>query len=174
MTTSLYDLSVATYLQTIGGSIVVLEKGAGFASANGIDPDELVQTRLSEDMWPLHNQIVSIVHQSVGAVKALRSGTFSPPSGYPENMDYAGLQDFLREGYAALEAETPDAINALADNPVVFRFAAVEIPFTAVDFVLSFSLPNFYFHAATAYDLLRMRGVPLSKRHYLGRLRSCT
>jgi hypothetical protein len=39
-------------------------------------------------------------------------------------------------------------------------------------FLLSFSLPNFHFHAVTAYDILRTRGVPLGKRDYEGRLRT--
>ncbi len=48
----------------------------------------------------------------------------------------------------------------------------MEIPFTAENFVLSFSLPNFYFHATTAYDILRMKGVPLGKLDYLGQMRA--
>ena len=43
--------------------------------------------------------------------------------------------------------------------------------FTAEDFLLSFSQPNFYFHCATAYDILRMKGVPVGKRDFLGRVR---
>ena len=36
---------------------------------------------------------------------------------------------------------------------------------------MSFSLPNFHFHATTAYDILRMKGVPIGKRDYLGQMR---
>ena len=36
---------------------------------------------------------------------------------------------------------------------------------------MSFSLPNFYFHATTAYDILRTNGVPLGKRDFMGRLK---
>ena len=43
--------------------------------------------------------------------------------------------------------------------------------FLAEDFLLSFSQPNFYFHAATAYDVLRMKGVPVGKRDFMGRVR---
>jgi hypothetical protein len=45
------------------------------------------------------------------------------------------------------------------------------MPFTAEGFLLSFSLPNFYFHATTAYDILRTKGAPLGKRDFLGALR---
>ena len=49
-----------------------------------------------------------------------------------------------------------------------------KLPFTAEGFILSFSLPNFYFHAATAYDLLRMKGAPFGKRDFLGAMRMKT
>jgi uncharacterized protein len=45
------------------------------------------------------------------------------------------------------------------------------MPFTAEGFLLSFSLPNFYFHATTAYAILRMKGVPIGKRDYIGQMR---
>ena len=54
---------------------------------------------------------------------------------------------------------------------MAFEMGGRRIPFTAEGFVLSFSLPNFHFHAATTYDMLRMRGVPLGKRDYMGALR---
>jgi hypothetical protein len=46
-----------------------------------------------------------------------------------------------------------------------------QADFTAENFLLSFSQPNFYFHATTAYAILRWKGVPLGKRDYTGRLR---
>jgi hypothetical protein len=42
----------------------------------------------------------------------------------------------------------------------------------AETFILSFSLPNFHFHAVTAYDILRSRGVPIGKRDYERRPRT--
>ena len=35
---------------------------------------------------------------------------------------------------------------------------------------MSFSLPNFFFHATTAYDILRHNGAPLGKRDFMGKL----
>jgi hypothetical protein len=68
---------------------------------------------------------------------------------------------------SALSAET---VNTWEGNDVSFKIGDRVLPFTAVGFLLSFSLPNFYFHATTAYDILRMKGVPLGKRDFLGRL----
>jgi hypothetical protein len=52
-----------------------------------------------------------------------------------------------------------------------FQMRDFRMPFTAEDFLLSFSQPNFYFHAATAYDILRMKGVAVGKRDFMGKLR---
>ena len=71
----------------------------------------------------------------------------------------------------SLQMCQPDAINAREGAEVVFEFRKNRLLFTAEGFLLSFSLPNFYFHATTAYDILRSKGVPLGKRDYLGALR---
>ena len=54
---------------------------------------------------------------------------------------------------------------------MIFQLGERKLPFIVKDFLLTFSLPNFHFHAATAYDILRLKGVPLGKRDYLGRMR---
>jgi len=54
---------------------------------------------------------------------------------------------------------------------VIFKLGPNSMPFVAEDFILTFSLPNFYFHATTAYDILRSKGVPLGKKDFLGRMR---
>ena len=63
-------------------------------------------------------------------------------------------------------------MNAFSGRPMVFRIGEREIPFSSDSFVLSFSLPNFFFHATTTYAILRKHGVALGKRDYLGQLRT--
>ena len=105
-----------------------------------------------------------------GAMEALKSGVFNPP-GRAGPLDYAALQNLVTEAKGKLEALKPDDVNALEGKDVAFQFGETKIPFTAETFVLSFSLPNFHFHATTAYDILRSRGVPVGKRDYMGRMR---
>ena len=64
-----------------------------------------------------------------------------------------------------------DTVEALEERELMFKFGEFKMPFTAVGFVLSFSLPNLHFHATTAYDILRMKGVPVGKRDYTGPMR---
>jgi hypothetical protein len=170
MTTSLYDLAVGSYLQIVGAAEGWLNKGATHCAEHGIDLTDVVQTSLYPDMANFHFQAVSVAHHSLGAIKGIQSGAFGPPTGYPET-DFAGLQALISGTLAELKALDADAINSLAGGKVIFKLGANEIPFTSENFVLSFSLPNVYFHATTAYDILRMQGVPIGKRDFLGQLR---
>ena len=70
-----------------------------------------------------------------------------------------------------MTAWTPEAVNALGGKDVIFALGDRKLPFVAEGFLMSFSLPNFYFHATTAYDILRTNGVPLGKRDFMGRMK---
>ncbi|WP_439106095.1 DUF1993 domain-containing protein [Congregibacter sp.] len=170
MTVSLYELTVESYLQTLGGAKGVLERGAEFAASNDTNPDDFVNLRMRDDMAPLSFQVISIWHHSLGAVNGMREGLFQPPPLKP-GLDYAGLQGLVDEALAGVGEVSREEMEQLADKPMVFRIGEREVPFTMSNFAMSFSLPNFYFHATTMYDLLRMQGVPLGKMAYLGPLR---
>ena len=70
-------------------------------------------------------------------------------------------------GTPASDIETASRIG----QPMQFRFRDFAKDFHAEDFLLSFSQPNFYFHTATAYDILRQKGLDVGKRDFMGRLR---
>ena len=170
MAFSLYDASVANYLQILGAVAGYMEKGAAHFKEKGANVEEVVETRLFDDMLPFRFQIVSVAHHSRGAMAAVQKGVFSPEMGKPD-LKYADLQKMVADATSALTALTPDAVNALAGRDMAFQFGERKMPFTAEDFLMSFSLPNFFFHATTAYDILRHKGVPLGKRDFMGKLR---
>ena len=87
--------------------------------------------------------------------------------------DMAGREWFrqrIEDAATDLRAMEASEIDAMAEKPVTFRIGDMEIPFTAEGFVLSFSLPNLYFHTTTTYAILRAAGVPLGKRDFLGQM----
>lgn len=170
MSTSLYELSVGCYVQTLGGIAGCLERGAKHFAEKGIDPNEIVETRLFPDMLPFRFQVQAVAHHSLGTIEAIKAGTFLPPSNLPAH-DYKGLQALITDTAAALKKLTPADVNALGGKDIIFQMRELKLPFTAENFVMSFSLPNFHFHATTTYDILRTKGVPLGKRDYMGQLR---
>jgi hypothetical protein len=170
MAITLYDVSVTSFLQTLGAVSGYLTKGLKWATENGHDPQAIVETRLCGDMLPFSFQIVSVVHHSQGAIEAAKTGAFYPPGAAGE-LDYAGLQALVAGAITSLQAETPEAINALEGKAVAFHLGERKMPFLAEGFLMSFSLPNLHFHATTGYDILRQKGAPLGKRDYMGAIK---
>jgi len=170
MAFSLYDATVANYLQILGAVGGFLDKSLTYFREKGIDPAEIVEARLTPDMLPLRFQIVSVAHHSRSAMEAAKNGVFSPPSGKMD-LDYAGLQALVTEARNELSGLTPEDVNALVGRDVTFKVGDRVLPFTAEGFLMSFSLPNFFFHATTAYDILRHKGAPLGKRDFIGKMK---
>lgn len=169
MALSLYDVTVPSFLQVLNSVAGYLDKGLSFCSEQKIEPAELVASRLHPDMLPFSFQILSVAHHSLGAIEGAKQGLFQPPARL--DLDYAGLQKHIADTIIRVQEVKPDDVNALQGRDMVFKVADRTMPFTCENFLLSFSLPNFYFHATTGYDILRMKGVPLGKRNYLGQLR---
>ncbi|MEM9531061.1 MAG: DUF1993 domain-containing protein [Pseudomonadota bacterium] len=170
MSLSLYDVSVATSMQVLGGVQGFLAKARGHAEENGLDLDELASSRLIDDMLGFGFQILSVVHHSLGSIEGVYSGEFRPPQG-PYDLNWEAAEAKVSDSLEALGRYAEDEVNAHLDGDVTFIVGERQVPFSAQGFVLSFSHPNLYFHSATAYDLLRMRGVPLGKRDFMGPLR---
>ncbi len=172
MTISLYDATVPSFLQVLASAAGYLDKGLAYCAEQKIDPNDIVEARIHPDMLPFRFQIQSVVHHSLGAIEGVKQGLFKP--GGPEAPDFGSLQKIVTDAAAALKAVSPGEVNQLEGKEVIFQLGERKMPFTAEGFLLSFSLPNFYFHATTAYDILRMKGVVLGKRNFLGQLRMKT
>jgi hypothetical protein len=169
--TSLYDLSVPTFLQTVTAVGDLIERAATYCVEAGRNPDDFVDERLIDDMAPFHFQIECVAHHSVWALKAVQNGAFEPPS-LVGSVPFAELQAMIAQAEAALKVLTPDEINSCAQKHLDLQIGPRRLAFTSETFLLSFSLPNFFFHAVTAYNILRTRGVPVGKRDYEGQLRT--
>jgi hypothetical protein len=172
MAISLYDLSVPTFLQTVSAVAGFLDRAAAHCAETAADPDDFVDARLFNDMAPFHFQIEALSHHSVFWVEAVKTGVFAPPA-LVGPIPFAGLRAMIGNAQAALQAYTPDEINSCSGKALDLQIGPRRLAFSTPEtFFLSFSLPNFHFHAVTAYDILRTRGVPLGKRDYEGRLRT--
>ena len=107
---------------------------------------------------------------SLGSIEGVRRGVFSPDTTPPPDT-FATLETRVTETLSALEAIDPAEIESFIGRNMRFEKGSFRLEFSAEDFLLSLSLPNFYFHAATAYDILRWKGAPIGKRDFMGRLR---
>ncbi|MGZ3402978.1 MAG: DUF1993 domain-containing protein [Phenylobacterium sp.] len=170
MAASFHDLSAATFLQTVSAVADFLDRAADYAQGRGGDIERLVNERLFFDMAPLHFQIEALCHHSLWGMEAVKTGVFDPP-GLRGAMPFAELQAMTRETQAGLRALDPAEVNSWAGRDLDLQIGPRRLAFTSESYILSFALPNFHFHAAIAYAILRTNGAPIGKRDYEGHLR---
>lgn len=187
MATTLYDLSVPTFLQTLRALAGVMDRAAAHCAATGADPDDFVPARLYPDMAPFHFQIEAVKNHAVWGLEAVKTGVFAAPP-LAGAVPFAELQVMVDEAVAALEAHSPEEVNSWsgkdldiviyqpldADNATTSGWGPQTLALTPATYLLSYTLPNFYFHAVTAYNILRIRGVPIGKYHFQGQIRTRT
>jgi uncharacterized protein len=170
MAFSLYDATVPTFQQTIGAALKLLDKAEAFCAETGLEPAEMVNAKLADDMLPFGYQVKSICAHSAGAIKGVHAGVFSPDM-TPWPKDIAGLKTALTSALAEIDAVSPGDLNGVVGHDMAFVMGERRMDFTAEDFLMSFSIPNFYFHATTAYAIMRSKGVKIGKMDFMGRPR---
>ncbi|RYI15384.1 MAG: DUF1993 domain-containing protein, partial [Acetobacteraceae bacterium] len=165
----------------------VLTRAARHCVETGANPDDLVPARLHHDMAPFHFQIETLRNHSVWGLEAVKTGLFTPPP-LAGAVPFTALQAVVSQAITTLEALTPGEVNSWSgknldievyrpvdeENASKSAWGPRNLAFTPETFLLSYSIPNFYFHAVTAYAILRTRGVPIGKGDYEGRLRTRT
>lgn len=167
MALSLYDISVPVFSRGLGQLSHVLDKGLAHAQASGIDPVELVNARLAPDMFTLAGQVQSASDAS--KLGTARLAGITAPSFPDTETTYAELQARVAKTIEFLQGVDRTLIDGAEAREITMKVRGNELKFTAERYLLQFALPNFFFHVTTAYDVLRHRGVALSKLDYLGR-----
>ncbi|SDB39141.1 DUF1993 domain-containing protein [Bauldia litoralis] len=167
MTLSLHQASVTVYLRLLNQLSATLDKAAAHAEAGKIEPSALLDARLFPDMWPFSRQVQAATNHAFRGVARLAGLPI------PEITDAAASFDDLKqrvaETLAFIESADPAAVDAGADREITFPLGSRQATLSGTDYFLHFSLPNFYFHLTTAYNILRTNGVPLVKDDFVGR-----
>lgn len=167
MSFDLFAAVVPQYRRMLGNLQNLIDAASAQIGELGLAEADIVGARLIEDMLPFAYQVKSVAVHSFGAIEGVRRGTFSPDLSEP-GARFADFAAQIAAADAGLATVTADELNALVGQPMQFVFRNYVADFTADTFLVSFSVPNFYFHLTTAYDLLRMKGVKVGKRDYLG------
>lgn len=167
---TLYAAIIPSYLQILSSMRGLIDEAESFCRKKGLSPDLLIEARLADDMHSFAYQVKSTAVHAIGAIDGVRAGVFSPDNATPPSS-FGEMRIRIEETRSALELITVEEMESFIGRAMRFEAGERRLEFLAEDFLLSFSQPNFYFHATTAYDILRMKGVAVGKRHFLGPLR---
>ncbi len=156
MAISFYDLSVPTFLQTVRAVGGFLDRAVIHSAEAEVDPDDIVEARLSPDMAPFHFQIEALIHHSVWGLEAVKTGVFAPPL-LIGAMPFPYFRTMVAEAVSALEAFIPKEVNNWSGKKLNIELNRPRdedgawtpwdprnLSFTSETFLLSFSLPNFH------------------------------
>jgi hypothetical protein len=166
MPLSMYQASVPAFLQQLTALAGVLDKAEAYARARTIDPGVLLEARLFPDMFPLVRQVQITCDFAKGASARL-AGLDVPV--YPDvEQSFVELQARIRKTVEFLRTIKPEQIDGSEGRAVTIRIAGNPVTFQGQPYLVNFVLPNFYFHATTAYAILRHNGVDLGKRDFIG------
>ena len=166
MSLSMYRLSIPAFVRGFGVLSAYLDKADAHAQANGLEPEILVQARLSPDMLPLAGQVQRASDTSKNAI--VRLAGISAPSFPDTETTFAELRQRIDDTLDFFVGVEPGQLEDSAAREVVLKFGKLQATLTGEEYLLTFVLPNFYFHLATAHGILRHQGVQIGKLDYLG------
>lgn len=163
---SLYAFSIPTYQQILGGMLNVMDKTLAQANAKKWDHSFVCNDRLHPDMFNFARQVQSFADHAAGSSLRLAGKEANLPPRDETNLE--GLRERIVKALAMVNSVTAADVDAHADKDITFPMGPRQVTMKGKEYMMHFALPNFYFHATTAYDILRHRGVEIGKRDFLG------
>jgi uncharacterized protein len=164
---SFYDSAVPAYLQMLKSLSAILDKAEAHCSARKIQPEVLLSARLFPDMLPFSKQIQ--LASDFAAKGCARLSHVEVPSTPDTETGFGELKQRLASTIAYLNDFKSSQFEGADSRDVVFPIGPDKtMTLKGQQFLSHFSLPNFYFHAATAHGILRHNGVEIGKRDFMG------
>jgi hypothetical protein len=162
---SLYDVSIPTYRRGLQNLASFLDKAEAHAKASAVDLATYTEARLIADMHPFTRQ-VQIASDAAKGGAARLAGVEAPKMEDTETT-FPELKQRIAATIAFLDTVSKARVDERDGATIELPLPGGMMTFVAPDFLMRFSLPNFFFHVITAYALLRAKGVPLGKMDFL-------
>ena len=166
MAITMYQASAPVFIKLLGNLKAILEKAAAHAAAKKIDESVFANARLYPDMLPLSAQ-VQIASDMARGTMARLSGA-EPPAVEDKEKTLAELISRIDTAVAYVRSFEAAQIDGSQTRQITRKLRGNQVTFTGVDYLLTFAMPNFYFHVTTTYAILRHSGVELGKGDFLG------
>jgi hypothetical protein len=165
MAISMYQASAPVFIKLLGNLKAILEKAAAHAAAKKIDESVLVNARLYPDMLPLSAQVQIASDMARGTMARLAGA--EPSAIEDKEKTLAELMARIDTAVAHVRSFQPAQIDGTETRQITRKLGGNTMTFTGLDYLLTFAMPNFYFHVTTTYAILRHNGVELGKGDFL-------
>ena len=166
MSLSMYQASVPRLVNLLSNLSGILDKAQAHVDARKIDVSALMNARLFLDMYPFAKQ-VQIACDKARSVVGRLAGV-EVPVYEDDEQTLAKLKVRIARTIAFMRSVAPQQIDGTEDKEIVLPVTGKETRYSGMQLLLGHSLPNVYFHATTAYNILRHNGVEIGKRDFLG------
>lgn len=167
MSLTMYDASVPVFRQILTSLGAILSKAESHATERKIEPVALLQARLFPDMLALTRQIQIAADFAKGACARLAG--VEVPKYEDTEQSFADLQARLAKTIAFIDSLPKAQIVGSEAREVNTSAGPNSKTFTGQVYLTQYALPQFFFHATTAYDILRHNGVEIGKRDFMGK-----
>lgn len=169
MPLTMSSASLPVFEQILGALDAILDKAEAHATARKIAPEVLLQARLYPDMFHFTRQVQITCDFAMRTVARL-SGV-EPVKMEDHEKTFAEVKKRIRAARDHVASADRAAIDASADRDITFPMGPDKVTMKGSAYLSHFALPNFYFHATTAYAILRENGVELGKRDFMGQFK---
>jgi hypothetical protein len=162
----MHQVSVPVFVRALRVVSDLLAKAEAHVEEHGMVPDAMISARLADDMLPLSAQVQRASDTSKMSVERL-TGVAAPK--FEDNeTSFQQLQERISKTIAYLDSVGPEQFEQSEAREIKLNFGAFQPEFKGDEYLLTFALPNFFFHVVTVHDILRNQGVAVGKRDFLG------
>jgi hypothetical protein len=162
----MYQASAPRFINILGNLSVILDKAQAHIDEHKIDETFLTGYRLFPDMLPMTKQVQIACDTAKGVIARL-AGVEIPV--FEDNeKTLAELKARIAKTVAFIKTVNPEQIDGTEEKAIVIKRGDKETHYKGMQFLLGHATPNFYFHVATTYNILRHNGIQIGKRDYLG------
>jgi len=165
---AMYAFSVPVFARTLGNLSAILGKGAAYAEQKKFDPAVMLAMRLAPDMYPLLMQVRIACDFAKGSVARLAGE--EPPKWDDGETTIGELQARIARTIEFIGGFDPARFDGADARTVTLTIRGEPVEYVGLAYLAHVALPNFFFHATTAYDILRHAGVELGKRDFIGKV----
>ncbi len=168
MSVSMYQIAVPSFQKHLHALDGIIDKAQAYATARKIAPETLLTARLYPDMFNFTRQVQESC--KFAALSAQRLANVEVPAETDGEKTFEDLKARIARTLEILASVKPEQFEGSDDRQITIKVGPNEMSFSGRDYLLHFALPNFYFHAATAYGILRHNGLEIGKRDFMRRV----